>query len=307
MVVDCPSLKPLPIRRDWFPGSMWVHGLPSLRDCEQFCRDVDVILSAETMYGSHLPTVAKQMGVKTVLACNYEFLNRQDEPTLWAAPSKWHWDDIPNPKVHLPVPVEVDRFTPQVAARASRFLHVVGRPAVHDRAGTADLLLALENVYTDITVTITCQEPNYVRGIITAHNIHLPDNIDLRVCEGDVPDYADLYDAQHVMIYPRRFGGLSLPMQEACAAGIPVIAPAISPQLDWLPREWLVSASKVGDFRAKQRVDLYTVDHLALAEKILRFANYPVFYREAAERAVSIAKSLSWEQLRPLYEKVLSA
>jgi glycosyltransferase involved in cell wall biosynthesis len=97
-----------------------------------------------------------------------------------------------------------------------------------------------------------------------------------------------------------------LPHQEACAAGLPVISTAVSPQLDWLPSDWLVPASKVGEFRAKQLIDLFTVDHLALAAKISQFACNPVFYRQASEQALGIAKRLSWSELRGLYEKVLA-
>lgn len=307
MVVDCPSMKPLPIRRDWYPDAMWVHGLPTRADWVRFFQGIDVMYSAETCYSREVYGIAREMGVKIVQHLNFEFLDVHDQPALWAAPSRWHWSQIPNPKVFLPVPIETERFTPQPADKAVNFLHLIGRPAVHDRAGTADFLHALREVTTDITVTITCQESGYVRSLMLSNGIRLPGNIDLHVREGDRTDYWDLYTNQHVLVSPRRFGGLSLPHQEACAAGLPVIATHCSPNSDWLPHEWLVSASKVGQFQAKQRIDLYSADHLALAEKITRFANYPVFYREAAERAVHIAKSLSWEQLRPLYEKVLSA
>lgn len=306
MVVDCPSMKPLPIRKDWYPSSTWINGLPTPRDWQRWLQGVDVVLSAETFYGPHLPHIARQMGVKTVLACNYEFLDPHDQPTLWATPSRWHWSQIPDPKVFLPVPIETERFAPQPADKAVNFLHLIGRPAVHDRAGTADFLRALQYVHSDITVTITCQEPGYVRSLMLSNGIRLPDNIDLHVREGDRADYWDLYTDQHVLVSPRRFGGLSLPHQEACAAGLPVIATHCSPNSDWLPHEWLVSASKVGEFHVKQRIDLYSADHLALAEKISRFANYPVFYREASEQALGIAKRLSWDELKGLYEKVLA-
>ncbi|WP_156904971.1 glycosyltransferase [Mycobacterium kansasii] len=300
-------MKPLPLHPEYFPDATVINRLPNDEDCARFMQGLTSVYSAETFYNRRLPIIGRSMGVKTVLHTNPEFLDLHDEPTLWAAPSRWLWSTIPNPKVFLLVPVETDRFAPQPADKAVNFLHLIGRPAVHDRAGTADFLRALQYVHSDITVTITCQEPGYVRSLMLSNGIRLPDNIDLHVREGDRADYWDLYTDQHVLVSPRRFGGLSLPHQEACAAGLPVIATHCSPNSDWLPHEWLVSASKVGQFQAKQRIDLYSADHLALAEKITRFANYPVFYREAAERALTIAKSLSWEQLRPLYEKVLSA
>jgi glycosyltransferase involved in cell wall biosynthesis len=307
MVIDCPSAKALPIRKDWYPHATWIKGLPTPHDWQRWMQGLDVVFSAETFYGQHAFRIARNMGVKTVLQANFEFLDRQDQPTLWAAPSLWRYNEWPNPKIHLPVPVETEHFTPTTATRASHFLHIVGRPAVHDRAGTIDTLRALQNVqHTDITVTITSQEPGYIRSLMLTAGIKLPDNIDLHIREGDRADYWDLYTDQHVLIAPRRFGGLSLPMQEAVAAGMPVISTAVSPQKNWLPPEWLVAASPAGEFHAKQLIDLWTADHIALAEKISRFANNPVFYRQASEQAVAIAKSLSWSELKPLYEQVLA-
>lgn len=306
MVIDCSSMKPLPIRNDWYPYATWIHGLPQHRDWERFLQGLDVVLSAETFYGKDIFGIARDMGVKTVLQANFEFLDRGDQPDLWAAPSLWRWNEWPNPKVHLPVPVETSRFTPTTAARASRFLHVIGRPAIHDRAGTIALLHALESVVADITVTITCQEPGYIGSLIRSEHITIPDNIDLQAREGDQTDYWALYTGQHVLISPRRFGGLSLPMQEACAAGLPVISTAVNPQTYWLPQEWLVSSSHAGEFMAKQHIDLWSANTQALAAKIEQFANNPTFYRQASEHAVAIAKELSWDELLPEYERVLS-
>jgi glycosyltransferase involved in cell wall biosynthesis len=318
LVIDCSSAKPLPIRRDWYPDARWIHGLPKSEDCLRFLHGLDAVYTAETFYGrkeqpSPMCQHAQQMGVKTVLHLNYEFLNRHEKPALWAAPSKWHWGDIPNPKLFLPVPVETHRFNPQPADKATNFLCVIGRPAevringvTHERAGAKDLLLALQSVRSQIAVTVTCQEPGHVKHLLRANNIQIPPNVTLNVADGDVTNNWDLYTGQHVLISPRRFGGLSLPHQEACAAGMPVIAPAISPNTDWLPPEWLVPAVRVGRFTAHTQCDLYKTDTEALAAKIDQFASDASFYRNAAEQAVTTAKQLSWEQLRPEYVRALT-
>lgn len=312
MVVDCPSAKPLPLRRDWYPNATWITGFPTARDFAAWLPGLDAVYTAECPYNHELFSMAKRLGIKTVLHVNPEFLAHLNKPYLpkpsvFACPTTWMYQKIPEPKTLLPFPVAIGHFTPQPADRATNFLHVVGRPAIHDRNGTADLLLALESVHSQIAVTITCQEPGYVESLISANNIHLPDNIELRIIGGDLDNYADLYKNQHVMIYPRRFGGLSLPMQEACAAGIPVIAPAISPQKNWLPPEWLVPATPAGSFMAHTEVNLYTVDHIALAAKISQYANNPIFYRQSAEQALGIAKQLSWYNLKPEYLRILGS
>jgi glycosyltransferase involved in cell wall biosynthesis len=312
MVINCPSAKPLPLRRDWYPDAMWIDGWPTPRDFETLFDGLATVYTAETIYDHHRQNqayaTAARMGVKVVCHTNPEFGDYFLHPEwpragLYAAPSTWMWEKLPNPKVLLPVPVATEHFEPQAADKATNFLHVVGRPAIHDRAGTADLLHALQYVQSDITMTITCQEPGYVERLVRDKP---PKNIDLRVCSGDVSDHWSLYTGHHVLVAPRRFGGLSLPMQEACAAGMPVIAPDVSPNNDWLPSEWLVPANHAGMFTAHTLVDLYSVDHRVLAARIDSMTCDPDYYRDASARALGIAKQLSWENLKPEYERVLN-
>lgn len=312
LVIDCPSAKPLPIRRDWYPNATWINGLPKAHDFAYWLPGLDCVYTAETPYSHSLFEEAHRLGVKTVLHVNPEFLDHirkpyLPKPSVFACPTRWMFDRIPDPKIVLPMPVDTTKIRPHTADKATRFLHVVGRPAIHDRAGTADLLLALESVRADITVTITCQEPGYVASLISAHGIHLPDNITLNIADGDIDHHQDLYTGHHVLLAPRRFGGLSLPMQEACAAGMPVLATAISPNTDWLPPDWLAPAAHAGTFTAHTSIDLWTVDHHAYAIAVDHIAAHPAYYRQSSERAAAIAKGLSWTELRAEYRRLLSA
>lgn len=289
MVVDCPSAKPLPIRKDWYPDATWIHGLPSRHDFHAWLQDVDVVYTAETAYGP-LWQEARNQGVKTVLHCNPEFLNRNDQPDLWLAPTTWMWNTLPDPKHLLRVPI-----TPGPLRRPEitpHFLHVVGRPAIHDRNGTHDLLQALRFVTKDITVTIRCQEPGYVQPP------PLPPNVVLRVETGDLDSNTDLYQDGDILVMPRRFGGLCLPAQEAIAAGMPVLMPNISPN-DWLPEQWLFPAREAGSFVAKQRVVFYRTEPEVLAAKLDEYATLPPSTWQAdVER---LQAELSWDTLKPAY------
>lgn len=302
MVVDCPSADPLPLRRDWYPGATWVAGLPTAADFRRWLDGVDVVYTAETGYGRALWSEAERAGVKTVLHLNREFLDPHDRPTLWAAPSMWRYDEVPDPKMFLPVPIATDRFTDRPRpATATNFLHIVGRPAIHDRNGTTDLLAALPHLRSRVTVTIRCQDPTYVPGLLRARTI--PANVELVIQSGDTANYSDNYRVGDVLVMPRRFGGLSLVVNEGLGAGMPVIMPNISPN-EWLPADWLVPATKTASFTAKTRVDVYTTDPQALAARMDEFAAYPVFYATALVTAQQLAKDLSWDTLRPVYEKV---
>ncbi len=306
LVVDCPSAMPLPIRKDWYPNASWVNGLPGPADFRTWLDGLDAVYTAETGYGQVLWIEAQRAGVRTVLHANYEFLNRNDSPTIWAAPSLWHIDQWPTGTIHLPVPIETERF-PQTdwPAVATNFLHVIGRPAVHDRNGTIDLLLALQHIKADITVTITCQQSGYVGGLINAHGIRTPGNVTLRIESRDTQNYWDNYAGQHALILPRRFGGLCLPANEAIGAGIPVVMPNIAPNNLWLPAEWLTHASYAGEFRAKQRIQYHRSDPHALAQKIDQLATDSGFYAQAKQAAARLRDRMSWAALKPEYDKAL--
>lgn len=313
MVVDCPSKAPLPIHLDRFPDATVVHGFPTAADCREFLDGLDVVYTAETPYNPQLFSLADELNVRTVLHYNFEFLAHLQHPhlprpTLFAAPSMWRYGDVPFPnKTYLPVPIALDRFEgmqrdPKPTAK--HFLHIVGRPAVGDRNGTTDLLAALPYVRSAVTVTIRCQDPAYVPSLL--HRRHIPSNVELVIVSADIPNYWDAYLGADVLVMPRRFGGLCLPVNEALGAGMPVIMPNISPN-GWLPADWLVPATKTGSFMAKTRIDLHTTDPRALAACIDRFATDRAFYATAETIARDIAKRNSWEALLPEYQRVFAS
>jgi glycosyltransferase involved in cell wall biosynthesis len=307
LVVDCPSANPLQMRYDRFPDAHIIRGLPNRHDLHLFLDGLTTVYTAETGYGHDLWQMAADRNISTVLHANYEFLDPHDDPTVWAAPSEWHLDLFPPGTIHLRVPIETDRFpiTPKPRT-ASRFLHVVGRPAVFDRNGTLDLLKALRYVTATITVTVTCQQPGYVSGLIAEHNITTPPNVTLVVDSDDHPNYWDLYQNQHVLVLPRRFGGLCLPAQEAIGAQMPVIMPDISPNDAWLCKAWLIEAHHQGDFRAKQHLQYFEVNPADLAARIDQFATDEDFYQHSVYMASNLRNALSWDTLTPNYRALLT-
>lgn len=312
LVVDCPSAQPLPVRRDWYPNGSWTTGIPSMPDIESFLEDVDVVYTAETGYTPALWDIAEKRGIRTVLHANWEFLNPADRPTQWLAPSLWCIDQWPEDTVHIPFPVEVDKF-PDVAMPdlPTNLLHIVGRPTFgHDgmdlhRNGTIDLLRALVHVTTDVTVTIRCQQPGHVEALIAGYGIELNHNINLVIDAKDTENYWDNYTGQHALILPRRFGGLSLPANEAIGAGMPVIMTDIDPNNRWLPKDWLVPAVHIGMYQSKQLYDMHAARPVSLALKLQRLTSDEQFYRQCVQKAQQLRWQLSWTNLKPLYEDIL--
>ncbi len=303
MVVDVSRVNStMKQNHDWYPGCPVVYytknnrfPIPVIKD---FLRGLEVLITFETPYDDTLFALCKLMGVKTILQLNYEFLDFPSDkvpPDLFAAPSLWHYDEIPAPKIFFQVPVNTTRFTPKV--KPNTFVHIVGKAAVHDRNGTGIFIDALKYVKNDIVVELKSQFP------ITHKLQGIPNNVKVSVQVKNNENYWDNYTGG-VLVMPRKYGGQSLPTHEGLAAEMPVIMPNISPNFSWLPAEWLVPAEKKSSFQCKKKVDIYETDPQALARKIDEFCN-PEFYRDALIKSRYLKQKISWETQLPEYYKVL--
>lgn len=264
------------------------------REIQSFIRGIDLLFAIETPYNYRFISACREKGIKTVLQLNYEFLefpSNLPQPDLLAAPSLWNYDNIPDRKMFLPVPVNTAKFDPVRVERT--FIHIAGRPAIHDRNGTQTLLNALRYVRNQMTVIIRTPEP--------VKPAYVPRNVNLIIDTQNRLNYQDAYTGG-VLVMPRKYGGLCLPINEALGAEMPVIAPNISPNNLWLPKEWLIQARQSIKLKARQIVDVYEPEVRALAGKMDQFCDVD-FYDSAREKAKSLKESISWDNLLPLYNK----
>ena len=302
MVIDLAARKGLPFYGEWFPGGRRVSGVPGDADCVEFLRDLDVVFCCETPLNYRLFEFARERGVRTVLQYNFEFLDylarpNLPRPTVFAAPSPWMIERLAGwPVSFLPVPVEAEVFPQRKVTELRTVTHVAGRVAVHDRNGTGDFLrLAAACRDLDVEWVVFAQTLSDGLGVSGVRLVT------------ETPSRAGLYAEGDVMVLPRRFGGLCLPLNEAMQSGLPVVMPAVDPQTRWLPPGWLVPARRAGSFRAKSEIDLWTTDSRALEAKIRAWAGDPGLVEEAASQARDIAAGMTWEALKPAYEAFLEA
>ncbi len=293
---NSPVLTPYP---DRFPGAT----ICKLRKGEHiqenaiqaFIKDIDVLFCMETPYNYRFFSACQARRKKTILQFNYEFLDfpndRLTSPDLFAAPSMWNFENVPRNKVYLPVPVNTSKFNPVRAEKT--FVHIAGRSAIHDRNGTKTLLNALIHIKQNVKIIIRTPQPINVRSPKR--------NVQLVIDNNCHQNYWEGYTGG-VLIMPRKYGGLCLPINEALGAEMPVIAPDISPNNLWLPKEWLIKASKSIKLHARKVVDVYEPDARALAAKIDEFCD-PVFYDQAVSKAKELKGQISWDTLLPLYTK----
>jgi len=249
-----------------------INGFPTNQQVIEWLRGIDIVITCEIFYNTRFVDLAKHMGVKTINQYNWEFADylRQPELTLpdkLISPSRWHLADARSlwgSVEYLPTPVFVDDFK-EVREHnlkrtgRKRFLHIMGRQAVNDRNGTEDLIRAMRYSGEDFELVIKTQ----VGGVVNTYNDPRI-TIDTSSPENEVELYRD-FDA---MILPRRYGGQCLPMTEALCAGMPVLMTDISPNDKILPQHWLTPATETGKFMTRTLIDLYTVNHATLGQRL---------------------------------------
>jgi glycosyltransferase involved in cell wall biosynthesis len=275
---------------------------------DRFLERVDVVFTCETPYNYYLFTEAHRRGIKTVLQPNFEFFeyvehDKFPEPTVFALPSLWHVDTI---NAHLPdrqvryLPVPVDRALLPVHERTElrNILHTAGTVAQPHRNGTATLLQAMVFLQ-DLPIRATVFAQRDTIGVAP------PPNVDLRI--GTVQNYWDFYRGDYdLMVIPRRWGGLCLPMQEAMATGMPVMMPDCPPNNEILPASMLVPAYVGDHLQTRSMLDLYDVQPSDLAQQIRYLYDNPSAFAEVSRWALGWGIENSWDSLRDVYLEVLT-
>lgn len=310
LVVDMGPLTPYRMHLDRFPDAEVApfdgHRFPE-GTLERFTQDLDVILSVETPYEWRLLDLCKDRGIKVVIQGNYEFCawaRDQDipKPDLFLAPSTWNLDRWPQPVVHLPMPVDRERLPFRKRESARTFLHNVGHKAVNDRAGTETLTLALRSVRKPISIRFAAQSG---LGHLVRRRFHR--HLNVEVLRGDRDNYWSIYH-DDVLLHPRRYGGLSLPLNEALSAGMVVIALDREPERSILPAESLVPAYvKLQRDLQPGPVDIYSCNPVDLAGMMDRLYEDDELVRKLSEASNQIAESISWDVLGPEYQRLLSS
>lgn len=315
MLVNSKSFNnsdPRPEMYDGFNVQM-TQGWPTNLECNRFVKGLTHVITAETAYNPKLYDLARLNGVKVFTQLNWEFLDhlvnpRQPKPYRWLMPSHWHLDEMKSlfsNTVYLPPPVFPSDFK---SAREEnfnkigrrKFVHVMGRVATHDRNGTFDLVEALKYSTEDFELVIRSQHdiPEYTQAAMDPRI-----TFDIR----NVSDPQDLYRGFDLMIMPRRYGGLCLPMNEALISGLPVVMSNITPNREILPKEWLVPATKTGTFMARTKIDVHSSDPVSLGKRLDWFATMDdkLLSQKKAEAFDLGFNNYSADILRPSYMEVM--
>ena len=205
------------------------------REAVEALAECDVVYSAETFYDWSLVPWLHEQGIATVLHAMPEFWKHNVDPTIpmptvvWN-PTPWRHETLPEDRRYVvPIPVGLQRAAkmPGFHDGPLRVIHVAGHRALADRNGTISLLASLRGLHREVDVHILTQESRLPKIS------DVPENVTLRYTLNGLEDARRLYDDADVLVMPRRFGGLSLPVQEALAAGLAVVMPECSPNQWW--------------------------------------------------------------------------
>lgn len=262
---------------EWYEGftGLISKGFPSYQAVRQFLQGLTDMYLIENPLNWELIAHARRVGIKTYIAANYEFCDNLKNPMLplpdyFLMPSHWMVEDMKQrfgeERVkYLPPPIDPNEFKEARQVNLERqgslkVLHIVGTLAAADRNGTLSILEALQYAKSDFKLVIKSQH-------------ELPSEYktnDPRVFYqiGSEEETQNLYKDFDLMILPRRFGGLCLPMGEALMSGLPVIMTDVSPNNQVLPPKWLIASSKTGTIQTRSLIDLYSADPEQLGRRI---------------------------------------
>lgn len=315
LLVDLSRFNQMPLNTNWYPKAQYCGGFPKQTDIDWFTDGVDVIIECETPLNYQLHQTAKDKGVPIVQIYNREFLDYfknpdWPKPALLVSPTSWCLDEVKNlnaaPTEQWSMPIDTTQIPARQIEHLETYVHILGRPTVHDRNGTIQFLEAANQIGSRYKYKIYMQQP----GDHRAKEFFQPVQDALNRYDGlaeiivDTPDNKTMYETGEVLVLPRRYGGLCLPMLEALAAGMPVIMTDIEPNRDLLPKQWLADTTFTMRYQAHTDWDIYTANPTSLANT-MKFFQHDGELQWASKRAKEIAKTQSWETQKPIWEKRL--
>lgn len=269
----------------------------------RFFSGLDVAVFYETAYDHRAYTFARAAGCRTVLMTMPEFHRHATEalpqPDVVWAPTAWRLDTLPTGTRVVPAPVSPENPAQPHRAGLLRVLHVAGHRTSGDRNGTIAFLRALRLLRRNVAVRVVTQD----RRIPNVQQLprHMPVTIEV----GGVVDYRRLYDHSDLLVMPRRYGGLSLPVQEALAAGLGVAMTDCDPNPTTWPIAPIPSRSGTTIRTPGGPVVLHDPEPDAIAELIDRLASAPDDVAALQTRAREWTAAHTWEALLPLYQAEL--
>lgn len=282
---------------DWYRGPVTnIKGFDS-QVCREFIRSMDTMFFFETPFDRGLIDHCRNIGVKTVLMPMYEcYRDDWGTPDVIINPSLLDQAYFPRGKF---IPVPVPRWVKwREREQAKVFVHNAGHGGLKGRNGTLELLRAMEHVKSPIRLIVRSQDPVRLRlPPITRKRIEKDKRVEFQI--GNLPK-EELYEEGDVFIFPEKFNGLSLPLQEAKAAGMLVMATDRFPINTWTNQDPLIPVSG----KRKTRILSLSIDEAIVSPRDIASTIdkwYGQDIRSYSFEGRVFGNTMTWESLKPVY------
>jgi len=255
---------------------------------------IDSLLLFETPFRWDVLVRARKENIKSSLMVMHEGLPEHLPyyPTQFLCPSDLDYDLPIEPKIRINVPVNTDRIKWKLRKKANVFVHNAGHGGIGGRNGTPELLAAMQYVKSDIKLIIRTQSFDF--------EVNDP-RVEIRYANYE--NYWDIWDEGDVFIFPEKFNGLSLPIQEACAAGMMIMSTDRYPFNNWLPKEPLIPVKELHKQRVMREIEVAEVDPRDIAKKIDEWAGKDI--SSYSQWGKDWAFKNNWEMLQKTYYELL--
>ena len=222
-IIDIVLVHPHTSRQnhlEWFPNRVSL--------VEDLLDKCDTLIFFEDPFYWKLIPQARARGIKTIFIPMYEctrfpFPYEPDE--IWCPSDldyKFYTEKGKNCK-QIQIPVDIEW---KLREKAKVFVHNAGNGGLGGRNGTKELLRAMEYVKSPIKLIVRSQVPI--------------EQIDDPRIEYRIGTFDDIWSEGDVFVFPEKFNGLSLPLQEAFASGMLIMCGSRFPMTEWLPNEPMI-------------------------------------------------------------------
>lgn len=267
--------------REWYPRQSVVS------TSEELLETCDTLIFFEEVWDWKIIVKAREKGIKTVLMPMYECTRSPlpYSPDLILTPSPLDTRYYQEGR-EVVVPVEAQW---RLRTKAEVFVHNAGNGGLGGRNGTRELLEAMKQVKSPIKLIVRSQVP-------------IPTVNDPRI-EYRIGQFDDIWSEGDVFVFPEKFNGLSLPLQEAYASGMLVMASQRFPNTDYLPNDPLIPVS--GYKKEKLAVEFDSA--IIKPEDIAHTIDY-WYGRDITSYSIAgktWGEEHSWNKLKGIYKELL--
>ena len=189
---------------------------------------VDVWWTAETWYSNIAEQAIRDAGSRSVLYVMPELFRSSNADDLWN-PTGYLTQSLPARTQTVEWPTTLPD-TWHLRSEIRRVVHV-SSGARGDRNGTGEFVEALRLVESDLEVVV--HHPDRLPRLPRRWTERVGSGVSVTVQDAYVDDLTGLYRWADLLVMPRHYAGLSLPVLEAAATGCVVLMSDTEPQTGW--------------------------------------------------------------------------